>query len=74
VCAPYRVAALEGAGRGLVAVRDIRKGELVFTMLPAALGPTARTSVPQCVSCFSLLHSPSTAPSAVWTCVGRSVP
>ena len=64
-CAPYRVATLEGAGRGLVAVRDIRsvlsessalslfslssshwlhfrKGELIFTCLPAALGPTAR--------------------------------
>ena len=64
-CAPYKVATLEGAGRGLVAVRDIkwdaqicwlsqsilvafvdnlyfRKGELIFTSLPAALGPTAR--------------------------------
>jgi len=57
-CAPYRVEALEGAGRGLVAVRDIKKGELIFTCFPAALGPTARTSVPQCVACFSLLPNP----------------
>ena len=34
----YTVSNIDGAGRGLLAVRDIRSGELILKASPAALG------------------------------------
>merc|ERR1711970_791029 len=42
-CSPYKVVEIEGAGRGLVATRDITKGEHIMTTHAAAMGPCART-------------------------------
>ena len=41
-CCPYKVQEVEGAGRGLVAARDIAPGEHILTAFPAAIGPCAR--------------------------------
>ena len=41
-CSPYKVMEIEGAGRGLVATRDISKGEHILTTVPAGIGPCAR--------------------------------
>ena len=38
----YRVVEVPGAGRGLVATRDIAKGELVLNAGAAVTGPCAR--------------------------------
>jgi len=58
-CSPFCVVEVEGAGRGLVATRDINKGEHILTTVPAATGPCARTP-PQCVNCYVLV-SPSSS-------------
>eukprot|EP00092_Neocalanus_flemingeri_P003775 GFUD01004063.1.p1 GENE.GFUD01004063.1~~GFUD01004063.1.p1 ORF type:complete len:492 (+),score=147.83 GFUD01004063.1:26-1501(+) len=60
-CSPYRVVEIEGAGRGLVATRDIARGEHIMTTMAAGTGPCARTA-PQCVNCFLLLSSAQFCP------------
>ena len=38
----YKVTDIEGAGRGLVATRDIEQGELILVAEAAITGPCAR--------------------------------
>ena len=52
-CGPFRVQQIPGAGRGLVATRDIARGELVLYSEAAASGPCARSPA-QCVVCLVL--------------------
>lgn len=60
----FTVQEIPGAGRGLVAVRDISKGQMILESLPASLGPQADTFLEddespqyQCLQCWKLLKN-----------------
>ena len=60
---PFRVAEIPGAGRGLVATRDIMAGETVLSAQAAVRGPCAVSSAGgggggggQCVNCLKLIQ------------------
>ena len=56
-CFPFRVGKIEGAGRGLVASRNIRARETVLTEVAGVKGPGLVTS-PVCPSCLAPVKPP----------------
>ena len=51
-CQPWRVASVEGAGRGLFAARDISAGEVVLKDWPLVEGPLPDGGDQVCVVCL----------------------
>ena len=51
-CQPWRVTKVEGAGRGLVAARDITAGEVVLKDWPLVEGPLPDGGDEVCVVCL----------------------
>ena len=51
-CQPWRVATVEGAGRGLIASRDIAAGEVVLRDWPVVEGPLPDGGDTVCVVCL----------------------
>ena len=54
-CSAFTVSDIPGAGRGLVAARDVARGETVVSAQAAVRGPCARAP-PQCVNCLRLVQ------------------
>jgi len=57
-CFPIRVDQHPHLGRRLVATRDIKRGEILLTDRPSAMGPLHQTR-PVCLECMAYLPSPS---------------
>ncbi len=47
--AVFKIKAIDGKGNGLVAVRDLDPGEVVFVEEAAAVGPASPTSCLECL-------------------------
>merc|ERR1712241_909401 len=56
--APFRVSEIPGAGRGLVATRNIMAGETILSCEAAVRGPCAVSGAggAQCVNCLKLVQ------------------
>ena len=52
---PYKVVTSDSElGRHLVAARDLKEGEVIFTESPLVVGPVAVTQ-PVCLACYALV-------------------
>ncbi|XP_023337402.1 protein msta [Eurytemora carolleeae] len=51
-CSPFKIVNKQGFGRYLVATRDIKPGEIIFTDYPMAVGPKQYTR-PVCLGCHA---------------------
>ena len=61
-CCPFKVVNVEGAGRGLVASRNIETKEVILINFPAVIGPQTGSGT-ICLNCFLKQSSSLTCPA-----------
>jgi len=64
-CLPFRVGFVEGVGRVVLAVRDIKAGDVVITEHPIVKGPGNKTP-PSCLQCLRQWEGETTCTKCGW--------